>query len=136
MRLNAHLSFNGNCEEAFRFYADTLGGKLAFQITYGDSPMAADVPEEWRSKLLHARIDIGSDIITGADIWPSDPGAAKGFTMALHYNDEAQVERIFNALGEGGTITLPLQKTFWTPHFGMLTDRFGVPWMVNYSPAP
>jgi PhnB protein len=133
MRLNAHLSFSGNCEEAFRFYADCLGGTLAFQITYANSPMAANVPEDWHGKLLHARLDVGTDIITGADSFHADPRPANGFTMAIHYNDGAQVERVFNALAAGGAITLPLQKMFWTSHFGMLTDRFGVPWMINFS---
>ena len=133
MRLNAHLSFSGECEAAFRFYEQCLGGKIAFHLTYGQSPMASGVPQQWHGKILHMRLDVGNDIITGADSWPADPSPAKGFTMAAHFNDEAQVERVFNALAEGGKVILPLQKSFWTSHFGMLTDKFGVPWMINYS---
>jgi len=132
MRLNAHLSFNGNCEAAFRFYEQCLSGKIAFMLTYAESPMA-EVSEDWRNKVLHVHLDVGNDVITGADAWPVDTCPPKGFTMALHFNDTAETVRVFNALSEAGTITMPLQKTFWTPHFGMLTDRFGIPWMINYS---
>jgi PhnB protein len=133
MRLNAHLSFHGECEAAFRFYEECLDGKIAFQLTYAETPMAGDVPEEWRGKILHVRLDVGNDILTGADSWPGDAKAMKGFTMALHFNDAAQVERVFGRLAEGGKVTMPLQKTFWTSHFGVLTDRFGVPWMIIFN---
>lgn len=131
MRLNAHLSFHGQCEEAFRFYEKCLGGKIAFALTYGESPMAGDASEEQRGRILHMRLDVQNDILTGADSWPAPEQTARNITIALHYKDGDEAERVFHALAEGGAITMPIQKMFWTSHFGMLTDRFGVPWMVN-----
>jgi PhnB protein len=131
MRVNTHLSFNGQCEDAFRFYAECLDAKLEIMLTYGESQMASQVPAEFQSRILHTSLATAQDTITGADEWPADAATAKGFTMSLNFTDAPETERIFHALAKGGTITLPLQKTFWTPLFGMLTDRFGIPWMVN-----
>lgn len=135
MRVNTHISFNGDCEAAFRFYAACLDARIEIMLTYGESPMAGQFPADWQGKIIHAGLAIGNDSISGADAWPADPGPPKGFTMSLSFNDTVETERVFNALAEGGKITLPLQKTFWTSHYGMLTDRFGIPWMINYNPS-
>ncbi|MFT4114654.1 VOC family protein [Silvibacterium sp.] len=136
MRLHVHLTFPGNCEEAFRFYERVLGGTLSFLIRYGDSPAAVGAPAEFKDKVLHANIDVQNDALSGADSWESHAARpANNFTLALEYSEVAEIERVFAALAEGGTVTLPLQQTFWTTHFGMLTDRYGVPWMLNCTVA-
>ncbi|MFY9607616.1 MAG: VOC family protein [Blastocatellia bacterium] len=131
MQLNPHLTFNGRCEEAFKFYQQCLGGNIQTMMTHGDSPMADQVPSEWRDKIIHATLIVGETALMGADV-PLDhykePG---GFSVTIQINDLADAERIFHALAENGTVTLPIQQTFWAARFGMVVDRFGIPWMVN-----
>lgn len=132
MQLNPYLNFNGQCEAAFKFYEQCLGGKITAMLTYGSSPMAEQTPPEWREKIMHARLAVGDEVLMGSD---SPPGqqyeVIKGISVALNVNDPAEAERVFNALAENGTIQMPIQSTFWAARFGMLTDQFGVPWMVN-----
>src|SRR5688500_10349547 len=100
-------------------------------LTYGSSPMAEQTPPEWREKIMHARLAVGSEVLMGSD---NPPGqryeAIKGISVALNVNDPGEAERVFSALAENGTIQMPIQSTFWAARFGMLTDQFGVPWMV------
>lgn len=132
MRLNAHVAFDGGCREAFELYERSLGGKILTMLTYGDSPMAEQVPAEWRSKILHATLTIdGSIVLFGADAMPGQYQAPRGFHLALGIDDPAAAEWIFAALSEGGSVPMPLQKTFWAVLFGMVTDRFGVSWEIN-----
>ena len=131
MQLNTHLSFNGQCEEAFKFYEQCLGGTIKIMMTHGDSPIADQTPLEWRSKILHAALAVGETSIMGADTPLDNYQQPAGFTVAIHLNDVADAERIFRTLSESGTVTMPLQQTFWATRFGMLVDRFGIPWMVN-----
>ena len=132
MRLNPHVSFGGQCQEAFQFYERCLGGKILTMLTYGDSPMAGQVPPEWRGKILHATLTIADAIVLyGADVIPEQFQPPKGFHLAVNVKDSAAAERIFQALSEGGTVQMPLQKTFWAQRFGVLTDRFGISWEIN-----
>lgn len=131
MQLNPYLTFNGKCEAAFKFYERCLGGKIEMMMTHGDSPMAAQVPPEWRSKIIHARLTVGDKVLMGSDAPPEHYEEAKGFSVALSVDDTSEAERIFNALAENGTVRMPLQQTFWAARFGMLVDQFGVPWMIN-----
>ena len=135
MKANVHLNFNGRCKEAFSFYEQVLGGKIQFMMTYGESPMAAQMPAETKDYVMHASISIGDTVVLGADAPPDRYGAPVGFDVCLTPDDVAEGERIFNALAEGGTIEMPFQKTFWSERFGMVTDRFGTPWMINCPPA-
>lgn len=132
MQLNPYLNFNGQCEVAFKFYEQCLGGEITVMLTYGSSPMAEQTPPEWREKIMHARLAVGDEVLMGSD---SPPGqqyeAIKGISVALNVNDPAEAERVFSALAENGTIQMRIQSTFWAARFGMLTDQFGVPWMVN-----
>ena len=131
MQLDPHLSFNGDCEEAFAFYEKTFGGKIEFKMTHAESPMAAQTAPDWRDKIMHIALRVGDRVLMGADVPPQYQAKPQGFSMSVTVNDAAEAERVFNALVEGGQVTLPLAETFWSPRFGMLVDRFDIPWMVN-----
>ena len=133
--VNAYLLFNGNCEEAFRFYEKALGGKIEATMKYGDSPMSKQMPPEWHNKVIHARMTVGSTVLMGSDPPHDQYEVPKGFSLSVGTKDPAEAERIYNTLADGGKVTMPLQKTFWAVKFGMLVDRFGIPWMINCEQA-
>ncbi len=135
LRLNPHLTFNGECEAAFRYYATCLGANLKFLLKYGDSPLAQGTPPEWHDKILHATLTAGDLILTGADVLPGEYQRPQGFSVMLHVPEPAEAERVFPALAAGGEIQMALQSTFWAARFGMLVDRFGMPWQINCSNA-
>jgi PhnB protein len=136
MQINPYLMFNGQCEEAFKFYEKCLGGKIESIFTFGDSPMAGQMPAEWGSKVMHARMNIDGMILMGSDAPPGRyQGAPHGFSVSLSMKDPAETERIFHELEQGGTVEMPIQKTFWSARFGMLVDQFGIPWMLNCEQA-
>jgi PhnB protein len=135
MQLNPYLHFNGQCEEAFNFYAQCLGGKIEFMMTHAGAPVEQLVPAEWRNKILHAALAVGDQILLGADGPPETYKEPQGFSVSLNLKDPAEAERIFHALAERGKVRMALEKTFWAALFGMLVDRFGIPWMINCEPA-
>ena len=125
-----NLSFNGQCEAAFKLYERCLNGKITFMLTWGDSPAAADVPAEWRSKIAHATLVVGRTRLQGSDPAPGSYESPRGFGITLNPNED-EAERLFAELAEGGSVRVPLQETFWADRFAVLTDRFGIPWMIN-----
>ena len=131
MQLSPYLLFNGDCAEAFKFYEETLGGKIEHFNTFGGSPAAEHAPPEWADKVLHATILINDQRLMASDAPPGQYSKPQGISVAIGLKDAAKGEQIFNALAQGGTVTMPFQKTFWANGFGMCTDRFGIPWMVN-----
>ena len=131
MQINAHLNFNGTCEEAFKFYAQCFGGKIVTMMRYAGTPMAARMPADWQGKVIHAHMTIGDWVIMGADAPPDRYSKPQGFTMNVGPKTAEEAERVFAALSDHGSVQMPLQKTFWAERFGMVTDRFGIPWMVN-----
>ena len=133
MRLDPYLSFDGTCEEAFNLYARCLGGRLGPMFRYEASPMADQVPPEWRGRIMHGSVELPDRILMGGDSPPGTYKEPAGFTLSLQTSSTDEAERVFGQLAEGGKVTMPLQKTFWAARFGMCTDRFGVPWMVNIS---
>jgi PhnB protein len=133
MKLHPYLSFNGECEAAFKFYEQCLGGKIEMMTTYGGSPMAAQTPPDLLDKIMHVTLNVGDMVLMGADV-PDSYEKPQGFSVSLVFDDPAEAERIFNALAENGTVQMPIQATFWSPKFGMLIDRFGTPWMINCDP--
>jgi PhnB protein len=133
MKLHAHLNFNGNCAEAYKFYEQRLGAKTLFSLTYGASPMAGQFPAEYADKIMHATIQIGDAEVMGSDSPPGYYMQPNGFCVSLSVDETAEAERVFNALSENGKVNMPLQQTFWALRFGMLTDQFGIPWLVNCS---
>ena len=130
MKFSPYLNFNGQCAEAFRFYERVLGGKLEM-TTHGETPMAGEVPPEMKDRVMHARLVVGDQVLMGSDSPPEYFQQPQGLYVAIQIEDTEKGERIWNALAEGGTVTMPFQETFWAAGFGMVTDRFGTPWMVN-----
>ena len=131
MQLHPYLLFNGRCEEAFTFYAECLRGRIEAMIPHAGSPAEQHVPPEWRSKILHARLSVGEQVLMASDAPPGRFEKPQGFSVSISVTDPAEAERIFRALAENGTITMPMEQTFWAARFGMCVDRFGIPWMVN-----
>lgn len=125
-----NLSFDGQCEAAFKFYERCLNGKITFMLTWGDSPMAKDAPPGWSGKIVHATLEVGNVTLQGSDSAPGSYEPPRGFVITLN-PAESDAERLFNQLAEGGTVGMPLQETFWAHRFGVLTDRFGIPWAIN-----
>jgi PhnB protein len=135
MDTNLNLVFSGACDEAFSFYEKILGTKRRFTMTYGEAPPGSPVPEGAKDLIMHTAMQLGSIILMGCDAPPGREQALGGFQIALTLKDESEVRRIFAELGEGGSIEMPMGPTFWTPLFGMVTDRYGVGWMVGV-PGP
>jgi len=131
MQMQPYLSFKGDCEAAFTFYAQCLGGQLESIFRYGGSPLEHQVPAEWSNKVMHASVTIGGQTLAGADVAPDAYENPKGFSLSLNMANVADAERIFGALAEGGRILMPLEQTFWAVRFGMIVDRFGIQWLIN-----
>jgi len=125
------LSFNGDCEAAFKLYERLLGAKAEFVITWGASPLAGDVPREWHGKVLLARLRSHRMTLLGGDIPPASYRRPAGITLCLSGDDEAEAEKLFAALAEGGTVDMALQPTFFATRFGVVVDRFGIPWEIR-----
>ena len=135
MTINPYLFFSGNCEEAFKFYAGLLGGKIEAMLPHGGTPAEDHVPAEWKNKIIHAMMTIGNDVLMASDAPPGHYNKPQGFSVSLQVKSVAEAERAFNALSQGGTVNMALGKTFFSDSFGMLVDRFGIPWMVNCAPG-
>jgi PhnB protein len=131
MSLTTQVNFNGNCREALQFYAATFGGGDVFLLTWDASPMAAQAPSGWEDKILYGRVSVDGSELLGGDALPG--GYLKPQGMTLHYSPKtvADAQRIFAVLAEGGSVVLPLQETFWSKAYGIVTDRFSVPWELN-----
>lgn len=135
MQLNAHLNFNGQCEEAFQFYQRSLGGTIKAMVAHEGTPAAEHVPPGWRKKIMHAELEVAGQVLMGADAPPERYQKPTGFAVTLQTHDPAEAERVFRLLAESGQVQMPIQETFWATRFGMLVDRFGIPWMVNCAKA-
>ena len=133
MQWNPYLGFNGNCQEAFKYYERVLGGKIIMMMTHADMPaeVQGQTPPGWKNKIMHARLVVGDQVLMGSDAPPDHFENTQGMSVALQIDDPNEAERIFAALADNGTVRMPIQPTFWATRFGMLTDRFGIPWMVN-----
>ncbi len=131
MEINPYLHFNGNCEEAFHFYAKCLNGKIEAMLTHEGMPAEQQASPEWQKKMLHARLNVNGEIIMGSDAPPEYFQAPAGFSVSIQLKDPAEAERIFNAMSENGTVKMPFAQTFWAYRFGMFIDKYGIPWMVN-----
>ena len=136
-QLNAYLSFNGNCEEAMRFYEKTLNGKLEALLTFAQTPVGDQTPEADKNRIMHAYLTfdgqglMAADAPTGMKFEPM-----RGCALALSYASADEGKRVFDALAEGGKITMPFNPSFWADGFGMVDDRFGTHWIVNGGMKP
>jgi len=135
MQLNPYLLFGGQCEAAFRYYEKVLGGKITAMMPHEGTPAESQVPAEWRKKIIHARLAIGDQVLMGSDAPPDRYKPPQGFSVSVQVKTPEDADRIFHALADNGKVTMPLGKTFFSPAFGMLTDQFGIPWMVNCDQA-
>jgi PhnB protein len=131
MQVNPYLSFNGNCEEAFNYYAKVLGGTINDMMTAENTPMAAEMPPDRVKKIMHAKITIDGEVLMASDVPPEHYQTPQGMHVSLHPSEPEEAERIFASLAEGGTIQMPIAQTFWARRFGVCVDRFGIPWLVN-----
>jgi PhnB protein len=127
--ITPYLSFNGNCKEAIDFYVKCLNGQVLFSQTYGESPMDRVGMSD---KIMHTSFQIGDAVIMACDT-PAEQGVTTGsnISLALGSDDIPAAENMFNEMGEGGTVLMPMQETFWAARFGVLTDKFGITWLFN-----
>lgn len=133
MKLNTYLGFDGNCAEAFRFYERVLHGHIDMMMTYGESPEADRVGPDQRDRVMHAHMTVAGRSLMGGDAPKANYSKPAGFCVSVNVDDAAEAERVFGELSAGGQVQMPLGETFWAKRFGMCTDRFGTPWMVNCS---
>lgn len=131
MQLNPYLVFNGECEAAFKFYEEVLGGTIEGMNTFAGSPAGEHAPPEWGNKILHASMKIGGSILMASDSPPGHYSKPAGIHVTIVLTDPAEGEKLFQKLSENGSVEMAYAKTFWSPGFGMCTDRFGIPWMIN-----
>lgn len=130
MRIRVHLMFDGQCEEAFRFYQRVLGGELTTLMTYGESPLAATTDLRRHGWIFHATLALDGQELLGADVMTEDFSRLYGFAVVISVPSVAEAKRIFDALADGGSVQMAFQKTSWAEGYGFVTDRFGVPWEI------
>ena len=132
MKVQAYITFGGRCEEALEFYKKSIGAEVTGLLRWKESPdKDMSPPPGYEEKVMNAAFRIGETELMADDGMGEKTPEFKGMTLAIEVADDAEARRVFTALGEGGVVKMPLMKTFWTSSFGMLTDKFGVPWMVN-----
>lgn len=137
MKIEPYLFFDGRCEEAIEFYQQALGAKVEFMMRHSESPEpppAGALPSGWEDKIMHASVHVGGALLMMSDGMGDGEGSFTGFSLSLDCPDESLAREAFAALADGGQVRMPLGATFWAPLFGMVTDRFGVGWMVGVSP--
>ena len=135
MKLVTNLLFKGECRQAFEFYAKVFGGEITGMHTFGEGPADMPVDPEYKDKIMHVWLQIGDQALMGCDSPPQYQENMGGFSATFHDEDPAEAKRVFDALSEGAKVSMPFGPTFWSPGFGMLTDRFGTPWMINTTAA-
>ena len=136
MNVQSYITFGGRCEEALEFYKKSVGAEITSLIRWKESPdKSMKGPHGYEEKVMNASFRIGDSHLMADDGMGERTAEFKGMTLAIEVANDAEAKRVFTALGEGGNVTMPLAKTFWTSSFGMLTDKFGVPWMVNVQAA-
>ena len=137
--VNVYLTFDGQCREAFELYKSALGGEFSYISTFGEMPPQGDqpLPDALKDRIMHVSLPVSSEtILMGSDSMPGmSPQIVMGnnFSVSLSPSSKEEADRLFAALGEGGTVTMPMQDQFWGAYFGMLTDKFGINWMFNYE---
>ena len=140
--VNVYLNFDGNCEEAFTFYKSVFGGEFPYIGRFGEMPPQEGMPplpEEMRNKIMHVSLQISKETsIMGSDTggeWASSFKQGNNFSISINAETKDEADKLFNGLSTGGTITMPMDKTFWGDYFGMFTDKFGINWMVSFNEA-
>jgi PhnB protein len=131
MQVSPYLFYNGNCEAAFKYYEKVLGARIEMMLRNEEAPPEMPTPPERKKKIMHARISIEGEALMASDAPPERFHKPQGFSVSLTVRDPAEAERKFKALSEGGSVNMPFGKTFFSRGFGMCSDQFGIPWMVN-----
>jgi PhnB protein len=131
MQISPHLCFDGQCREAMQLYQSVLGGTLQTMLTYGETPMASSIDSKWHDRIVHATLVLDEIELTGVDMVAGSYQRPQGFFVTLTVAEIVSAREIFRALSQGGIVQLPFEKTFWSPGFGVLVDRFGIPWEIN-----
>ncbi len=131
MKLASYLNFEGQCKAAFEYYAEHLGGKMEGMFTFGESPMAEETAPENRDHIMHACMNIDGHLLMGSDCPPEYFEKQQGISVMLGVDSIEEAERIFKALSQNGQVKMELTETFWAARFGMVTDQFGTPWLIN-----
>lgn len=131
MNLNPYLFYDGDCAEAFRFYAEVTGWRLETMMRFGDSPQCDEIPDEHHDRIIHASLETGNGVLMASDCLPGHYRAPAGTALAVSLDDAKEASRVFDALGEGGRVDMPLEEAFFAHAFGMLTDRYGLSWMIS-----
>lgn len=136
MKFIPYLNFDGRCREAFAFYAEVLDGQILGMLSHGETPAGKEVPADWQDLIINAYLVADGAEIMGSDAPASMYQPAAGLTISIHLDDgeEERAERIFNAFADGGAVKMAFGPTFWAKRFGMVTDRYGTPWMINCGP--
>ena len=132
MRLDVYVNYRGNCEQAFRFYEQHLGGKITAIVRHGEQPNP-QIAAEWKDKVLHARVEFGTSVLMGADIPQAEPMRSAYLTLSVDREEDA--ERIYALLADGGEIFMKMERTPFANRFAMLRDKFGASWMLLHQPA-
>jgi len=131
MQVNPYLFYGGNCEAAFNYYVQVLGAKIEAMLTWKDAPPGMPIPAGQEAKVMHAKLTIDGEVLMAGDAPPDHFRAPQGFAVSLMVDTPEEAERRFKALADGGSVTMPFAATFFSRGFGMCTDKFGMPWMVN-----
>jgi PhnB protein len=133
MKLNTYLNYGGNCAEAFRFYEEHLGGKIGTLMTHDQAPGAANVRPELAKAVLHASITIGNTVLMASDVPPERFQPMRSVYLSLSVDSDAEAERIYELLTDGGEVFMPMGETFFASRFGQFRDKFGTSWMVLHE---
>ena len=133
MKLDVYLNYGGNCEQAFRFYEQHLGGKITMMMRHGEQPNAGNVPANWRNAVLHARIEFGKTVLMGADMPPDRFQPMRSAYLTLSADSAEQAELLYALLTDGGQIFMKMEETFFASRFAMLRDKFGTSWMLLHE---
>lgn len=134
--VQAYLNFEGRCEEAVEFYRQALGAEVEMMMRFKDAPADSQCPGSDGNKIMHSAFRIGSTTVMASDCRNTGKPNFEGFSLSLSIPTEAEADRLFNALADGGKVEMPLEKTFWSPKFGVVADKFGVSWMINVCTGP
>lgn len=141
--VNAYLTFNGNCLEAFNFYKSVFGGEFSYLGTFGNMPPQDGMPAmsaEDANKIMHVSLPVSTEtILMGSDTggeWSSGYTTGNNFAVSINANSKAEADKLFGGLSADGNVTMPMDKTFWGSYFGMFTDKFGINWMVSFDEIP
>ncbi|HMB73224.1 MAG TPA: VOC family protein [Gammaproteobacteria bacterium] len=133
--MSTHLMFDGHCRAAFQRYQQVLGGTVNM-LSFGDSPLAADVASRWHDRIVHATLSVAGVELAGADVLPEDYSTPQGFAVLLAFGNPDQAQSVFDEFADGGEIRYPFQKTFWSSGFGVVVDKFAIPWEVTCEGPP